>query len=150
MEYELKYTHRVAVGVYVFDSEGRLLLLKRNNPPRVFAPPGGRLERDEDPRAGALREVREETGLEVEILGPAFVWFGQIIPGTPPVLSIDFVARAVSGEVNLSEEHSEFVWAEASQISGGQIITLDENGLGYNPDDIIRAFELYEYYRLKA
>ncbi|HDG68130.1 MAG TPA: NUDIX hydrolase, partial [candidate division Zixibacteria bacterium] len=66
MAYELNYTHRVAVGVYVFDGEGRLLLLKRRNPPLVFAPPGGRLVRDEDPREGARREVKEEAGIDVK------------------------------------------------------------------------------------
>jgi len=149
MAYELNYTHRVAVGVYVFDGEGRLLLLKRRNPPLVFAPPGGRLAPDEDPREGARREVKEEAGIDVKILGPALVWFGHIIPDTPPVLGIDFVGRALSTDIKLSDEHSEFVWAEASQITAGEIPTVDQNGSGYAVPDIIRAFELYEYYSLK-
>lgn len=45
--------------------EGRLLLIKRSNPPaqNLFAFPGGRSENDETPAETALRELLEETGL---------------------------------------------------------------------------------------
>src|SRR6185295_17080859 len=46
-----------------------VLLLKRAPHKRVFPGRyngvGGHLERDEDPHAGAIREIREETGLEI-------------------------------------------------------------------------------------
>jgi len=35
----------------------------------MWLPPGGHIEADEDPVQAVLREVREETGLEVEIIG---------------------------------------------------------------------------------
>lgn len=45
--------------------EGRLLLIKRSNPPsqNMFAFPGGRGEDGETPEKTALRELLEETGL---------------------------------------------------------------------------------------
>jgi 8-oxo-dGTP diphosphatase len=57
------------VGAVVFDESGRLLLIKRANPPAQgkWSLPGGRQEPDESPEDGVVREVREETGLEVHV-----------------------------------------------------------------------------------
>jgi len=50
-------------------------LLKRATKPEVWAPPGGRLEVEEDPKEGLLREIAEETGLKVRIVAPVDTWF---------------------------------------------------------------------------
>lgn len=57
------------VGAIVFDERGRLLLVKRANPPAQgqWSLPGGRQESGESALDGIVREVREETGLEVEV-----------------------------------------------------------------------------------
>lgn len=135
-------THRVAVGAYLFRGE-RILLLKRANPPLTFAPPGGKLNVNEDPEQGLRREVREETGLEIKILGVAHTWFGSIHDDKPPLLGIDFIAESLSGQVTLSEEHREFAWATREQVSGGALLMLDEKKYGYAPEYILRAFDLY-------
>ncbi len=61
--------YRIAVLCYLFDSEGRVLLLHRRKPPNqeLFSPVGGKLDQSigESPTTCALREVREETGLEI-------------------------------------------------------------------------------------
>ena len=44
----------------------------------MWLPPGGHLERDELPTSAAAREVREELGLEVELVGPS----GDLHTGT--------------------------------------------------------------------
>lgn len=53
------------VGAVVFDDDGRLLLIRRANPPAQgkWSLPGGRVEPGEDPRSAVLRELTEETGL---------------------------------------------------------------------------------------
>ena len=58
---------KVGVGALVRDGEGRLLLVQRAVAPGkgLWALPAGYVDADEDPRAAAAREVREETGLEV-------------------------------------------------------------------------------------
>lgn len=57
------------VGAVVFDARGRLLLVKRANPPAQgrWSLPGGRLEPGEQASQGAVREVLEETGLTVSV-----------------------------------------------------------------------------------
>jgi len=58
------------VGAVVFDDLGRLLLVQRANPPAqgTWSIPGGRVEAGEDAVGAVIREVCEETGLEVEVV----------------------------------------------------------------------------------
>lgn len=60
----------VGVGVVIFRGD-QVLLAQRGKPPQelFWSIPGGAQELDETVRETGLREVREETGLEVEILG---------------------------------------------------------------------------------
>jgi ADP-ribose pyrophosphatase YjhB (NUDIX family) len=59
------------VGGLVYDAEGRLLLIRRRNEPGrgLWSVPGGRVEQGEDDAAALVREMREETGLDV-VPGP--------------------------------------------------------------------------------
>jgi len=52
------------VGAIAFDADGRLLLIRRANPPAQgqWSLPGGRVEPGEDWRDAVLRELEEETG----------------------------------------------------------------------------------------
>ena len=137
------HTHRVAVGAFIF-RDGRVLLLKRKNSPFTFAPPGGRLNVDEDPLAGLRREVREETGLAIHPISIANHWYGSMDGEKPALLCINFLAEWQNGDVHLSEEHSEFVWASCEDIRSGNVKTVDQDGFGYTTDDILDAFARFE------
>lgn len=58
------------VGAVVFDERDRLLLIRRAHEPAkgLWSIPGGRVEDGEDDVAATVREVREETGLEVRVV----------------------------------------------------------------------------------
>jgi len=58
-------TPRVAAIALVFDDEGRVLVIERTDG-LGWCPPGGKLDVGETPGEAAVREVREETGIEVE------------------------------------------------------------------------------------
>ena len=75
--------------------------------------PKGRIEKDEDERTAALREVREESGLEVTILeGFRQVdeyWYhhkGQRIQK----FAVFFLAEASHRESKISWEHEDMIW----------------------------------------
>jgi ADP-ribose pyrophosphatase YjhB (NUDIX family) len=57
----------VAVGAFVFDAADRVLLVERGRPPGegLWTVPGGRVELGESLAEAVVREVREETGLDV-------------------------------------------------------------------------------------
>ncbi len=142
-KYDYQPTHRVLVGAYIFDTKNRMLLLLRNDPPKVYAPPGGRLHPNENPVKGVIREVSEETGITIKLLDMTFIWFGKIEPDSPYILSIDFLAVAQTTDVKLSAEHSDYLWAEENDIRNGNIIT-QSSGYGYDPENILRAFTRFK------
>lgn len=63
--------YKIAVLCYLFDEQGRVLLLHRVKPPNrhLYSPIGGKLEQahGESPTACAAREIREEAGLDIEL-----------------------------------------------------------------------------------
>ncbi|MCL2639241.1 MAG: NUDIX domain-containing protein [Phycisphaerales bacterium] len=67
----MKIPYKIAVLVYIFNEAGELLLLHRKKFPNkdLYSPIGGKLEQDigESPYACALREVREEIGVELAL-----------------------------------------------------------------------------------
>ena len=136
-----RHTHKVAVIGYVYRA-GRFLLLKRRVPPQIWVPPGGRLQIDEAPAAGLQREVWEETGLEIRVLQPANIWFGEWQPGTP-LLSIDYLVEITGGTLRLSDEHSAYAWASVAELEQGQPVALDPE-VGFKPGDFRHAERLIQ------
>ena len=57
-------TKRSAAGVVITDDDGRVLLVEPTYKPH-WEVPGGTVEDNESPRAAAVREIREELGLDV-------------------------------------------------------------------------------------
>ena len=84
--------HFTATGYIV--SGGRTLLLWHHRL-RMWLPPGGHLEPNEDPVQGALREILEETGLEASVIPPRgllVVAEPEVIP-PPEVILIEDIVR---------------------------------------------------------
>ncbi len=70
-----------SAAMVVLRHEGHFLLLKRQKPPNagMFVPVGGKLEPFEDPYSAAIRETREETGIQLENL----TYGGVLIESSP-------------------------------------------------------------------
>ncbi|WP_320172580.1 NUDIX hydrolase [Maridesulfovibrio sp.] len=57
------------VDIIIFDPQRGVVLIERNNPPLGWALPGGFVDYGESLEHAAVREAREETGLEVSLTG---------------------------------------------------------------------------------
>ncbi len=77
--------------------------------------PGGHLENDEEVINGLLREIKEETELNAKILFP-FNIYKTTLENGGSVIGINYLAEWVSGEPKISEEHTEWKWANISEI----------------------------------
>jgi ADP-ribose pyrophosphatase YjhB (NUDIX family) len=93
---------RVGVFATVRDDAGQVLLGHRTDCD-FWGQPGGGLESGETPWDGVIREVREETGLEVaaEQLAGVYSW-----PATDELI-FSFACRVIGGAMATSDETSE-------------------------------------------
>ncbi|HEU4731982.1 MAG TPA: NUDIX domain-containing protein [Kofleriaceae bacterium] len=87
----------VGVGAIIFDQAGRVLLVERGKPPSLglWSVPGGKLELRETLAQAVAREVREETGLHVEV-GPLACVLERMSADHHFVL-LDYFARVTGG-----------------------------------------------------
>ncbi|KYP81754.1 NUDIX hydrolase [Ferroacidibacillus organovorans] len=85
--------HYVSAAVVVMNEQSEMLLIK--GPRRGWEPPGGVVEMGESIRDAAVREVKEESGFDIEITSFCGIyqhltngvvntlWLGKLIGGTP-------------------------------------------------------------------
>ena len=96
-----------AAGVIVVD-EGRVLLVKRKFKPRVgmWTLPAGFVEADEDAAACAVREMKEETNLDVELTRLFNVYSAFDDPRTAVVLLL-YLGRKIDGDLQCGDDASD-------------------------------------------
>ena len=97
-----------AVGVVCMRGDA-VLLIRRGTPPRLgeWSLPGGRIEPGERAIQAALRELREETGVEAEMLGLVDVVDGLFPEHGRHYVLIDYAARWLSGEPRAGDDAAE-------------------------------------------
>ncbi|MEV6979923.1 NUDIX hydrolase [Sphaerisporangium sp. NPDC051017] len=104
-------THSVSVAGVIIDDQGRALLTQRRDNGHWEAP-GGVLERDEDIITGLLREVREETGLDVEPVTLTGVYKNM----TRGIIALVFRCKLISGHLTETDETRSFRWVTAAEV----------------------------------
>ncbi|MBD3368297.1 MAG: NUDIX domain-containing protein, partial [Candidatus Eisenbacteria bacterium] len=102
------YLPPAPVTCTIIERGGEVLLVRRRYPPGegAWCLPAGFVEPGEDPAGSAAREVREETGLDIEITGVFDTWASREDPRTP-VVSIAFTGRVVGGRLRPGDDASE-------------------------------------------
>lgn len=108
-------------GCVIQNSEGKLLLLHRNSPNRTqWETPGGKIEEGEDEKVAAIREVKEELGVQVEI--ESEIGREDFLEDGNEMGYVWFQAKIVGGEPQPQEEKHDkaeyFSWEELKDMEG--------------------------------
>jgi ADP-ribose pyrophosphatase YjhB (NUDIX family) len=113
------------VGGLAYDRAGRLLLVQRRNEPGrgLWSVPGGRVEPGEDDAAALVREMREETGLEV---APGAL-VGRVRRG--PFAIADYRCTVVGGRLTAGDDALEARFVDRAALAAlplvdGLLVTL--------------------------
>ncbi len=130
----MEITRHFTATTFVVYQGKTLLHLHRSL--KMWLPPGGHIDRDELPHVAALREVKEETGLHVELIhtapgihsqnareipGPTHLLLENINPFHQHIDMIYF-ARATTFDVTPDAGESiELKWFDAEQLEGDEI-----------------------------
>jgi len=102
-------------GIFIFNPQGEVLLLRSHKWPGAYVVPGGHVELGERLEAAAAREALEETGLQVHDL--EFIHFQQFIYDPAfwkqrHFIFFDFAARTESTAVVMNDEAQEYLWVQ--------------------------------------
>jgi len=148
--------HFTCTGFVVYGDKTLLLWHRRL---RMWVPPGGHLEADEDPVAAVLREIREETGLEAKILPLSrtfpFRYPGQIAPpytilledssepGEPHKhMDLIYFCRPANNVSLRPPEGAMVTWVGEKALHSNQPIGLPASGISAPVNDDVRMLAL--------
>lgn len=111
----------VAASAVVTDGEGRILLQRRRDND-LWALPGGGMDLDDSLPGAAVREVKEETGLDVEVTGLVGTYTDprHIIEYSDGEVrrqfNVCFTARVVGGTLAISDESTELRFVDPAEL----------------------------------
>jgi 8-oxo-dGTP diphosphatase len=123
--------HSVSVSGVVRDSGGRVLLVKRADNGR-WEIPGGVMGLDEGIHQALLREINEETGLNVQPGRLTGVYKNMSLG----IVALVFECTPTGGQLGTSDETAEVAWIEPDQLAhlvGDRIRTRIEDALSALP-----------------
>jgi mutator protein MutT len=112
------------VGAIIRDDRGRLLVVRRGREPGrgLWSVPGGRVEPGESAERAVVREVVEETGLEVEVLRHV----GSVRRPAPHGGTFDihdYLVRVVGASVPVAgDDADEVAWVTRSELAARAVV----------------------------
>ena len=116
-----------AVAAVIVDPAGRVLLCQQSQGHRLWGLPGGKIRNDESPVHAVIRDVREETGAEIEILDLVGIYqlTSKCGPELPDVLMHAFRGQVTSGDiaVNSPGRICRLAWHDSADLPGPMTAT---------------------------
>lgn len=121
--------------VLLYDDKNRRILMVKNkgkSSSSFYTLPGGAVENGETLEQAAIREVKEETGLEVSVTGINSVSEAFLEERGHHVIFFTFIGRITGGkqQILLPEEIEEITWMDAE--SAAQYLHLSEGQLEWS------------------
>jgi 8-oxo-dGTP diphosphatase len=106
-----------AVGAFIFDASDRVLVIQRGRPPGagLWSVPGGKLEAAETLAQAVAREIREETGLVVEV-GPLACVVERMGDDDHFVI-LDYLARPIGGMLAAGSDVTDARWVTDDELA---------------------------------
>ena len=111
-------SYGLTVRGIIRNDSGEILIVKRHpksrTDPEMWELPGGKVEKGEHFADALVREIKEETDLDVEV--GDFCEAVQNDYAHKRTVQLMMYLSDVTGEVKISEEHTEFMWAPIEKI----------------------------------
>ena len=120
MNQEFNNKPLIAVGVLVIDKD-KVLIIKRGEEPNKFlwSIPGGLVEIGEELEEAAIREVKEEMGIDIKIEKMIGI-FNCINRNKNEIeyhyVIIDYIAREFTGSIKTNKEILDFKWMKFNEL----------------------------------
>lgn len=141
---EKKLQRQYCASAYTIDFVNKKVLLMYNKKLDKWLQPGGHIEGKELPEETAIREVFEETGVKIKIIGPTFengkfesIAVERYINKVGDMIDIQFLA--IPENINLNNlENNEVVWMDFDAL---------EKSLNVDDEIKIKVKKLYEIYK---
>lgn len=116
------------VGAIVVGADGRVVLVKRRNPPLAgrWSLPGGVIDVGEGLEQAVVREVREETGLDVAV-GPLVDVVERVLRDAAGrveyhYILLDYLCRPTGGAPRAATDAADVTWAAAADLDAHGIV----------------------------
>jgi 8-oxo-dGTP diphosphatase len=134
---------KIAPKAIIFD-QNKVLILTRSKKERKdrhshgWDFPGGSLEPGEQIMDALAREVKEETGLTIKVISPAYIY--DEIMDEKHLVIMKFACCNPVGQIELSAEHEDYRWVEMKKLA-------DEPFPEWMKEEMKRAYRMYQAYR---
>lgn len=113
----IHYQNPVPAAGAVIVEDSKILLVKRAHPPKIgwWCLPAGFMEWDEHPTQTAVREVKEETGLDIKLNGLFEIYSGNDDPRNNAILIL-YLADVIGGKLEAMDDALEVKYFSFDEI----------------------------------
>ena len=109
--------HSIEAWIYDPIAKEILLLKVKSGQLSFWQPITGGIESDESPEAACIREIFEETGLEIELTKLLKIGHHTVVVDEDlTILKTLFLVKTKQKDIHISDEHIDFMWTEVKNV----------------------------------